>query len=141
MAERRARVGVPTTGRESTRGFTVSRVSRTKNALPADLAVEAAIARVLAAEVAARVALEDAQRRAAVEAEASRARARMIAQRTSARIAAIRAGFESAVASEVAALDAQAEALAGAHALTSGEIADLDRALAALTRELFAKPA
>ena len=141
MAERRARDGVPTTGRESTRGFTVSRVSRTKNALPADLAVEAAIARVLAAEVAARVALEDAQRRAAVEAEASRARARMIAQRTSARIAAIRAGFESAVASEVAALDAQAEALAGAHALTSGEIADLDRALAALTRELFAKPA
>jgi len=123
------------------RGFTVPRVSRTKHALPADLAVEAAIARVLAAEVAARAALEDAQRQAAEEAEAARATARTIAQRTTARIAVVRAAFARKVAGEIAALDGQADALAGAHALTTEEIAGLERALAALTRELFARTA
>ena len=49
--------------------------------------------------------------------------------------------FESAVAAEVAALDAQAEALAAAHPLTPDEIAGLERALAALARELFARNA
>jgi hypothetical protein len=111
-------------------------VSRTHAPLPSQVAVEAAIARVLAAEADARIAVQDARAAAEARAEAARAATRSIAQRTLSRIAAARTEFDRRIAAEVADLNAEAEALAGAPTLSPAELAALERALAALANEL-----
>jgi hypothetical protein len=115
-------------------------VSRTHAPPPSQVAVEAAIARVLAAEADARIAVQDARAAAEARAEAARAATRAIAQRTLSRIATVRMEFERRIAEDVAALNAEAEALAGAPTLSPAELAALERALAALAAELTGKP-
>lgn len=102
-------------------------------------AVEAAIARVLAAETAAREAVAQATAAAAARDEATRGAIRSLAQRTGIRIAAIRARFARDVGSAVAALDAERERIAQPSPLTPAELAALDDALAALAAELAAE--
>ena len=75
-----------------------------------------------------------------MRAEAARAAARSIAAHTQARIANVRAAFDRRVSSQVAAMDAEADALAATPALTMAEMASLERALAALAAELTGKP-
>lgn len=115
-------------------------VSRTHAPPPSQVAVEAAIARVLAAESGARVAVQEARDAAAARAEAARAAARSIGQRTLSRIATVRTEFDRRIAAEVAELNAEAEALAGAPTLSPAELAALERALAALAAEITGKP-
>lgn len=98
--------------------------------------VEAAIARVLAAETAAREATARATAAAAASDEATRGAVRALVQRTQARIAAIRARFARSVADEVAALDAERERIARPTPLTPVELTALDDALRALAEEL-----
>lgn len=99
-------------------------------------AVEAAIARVLAAETAAREAVANAQQAAAAQAEATRAAIRALTQRTQSRIAAVRARFARETGAQVSALAAEAERVAHASPLAEDELAALDAALAVLAAEL-----
>lgn len=115
-------------------------MSRTLAPPPSHAAVEAAIARVLAAEAQARIAVQDAREAAEARAEAARAATRSIAQRTLARIASVRTEFDRRIAAQVAELNAEAAALAGAPTLSPAELAALERALAALATELTGKP-
>lgn len=115
-------------------------VSRTHAPPPSQVAVEAAIARVLAAEADARIAVEDARDAAEARAEAVRAASRSIAQRTLSRIASVRTEFDRRIAARVAELNAEAEALAGAPTPSPAELAALERALAALATEITGKP-
>ena len=75
---------------------------------PADAAVEAAISRVLDAELAAHDDVDRATRDAAAIVEDAGATARAIAERTERRIRKLRAAFETRAAREVAAIDAEA---------------------------------
>lgn len=107
------------------------------HALPGSaIAVETAIARVLAAETAAREAVAQATASAAARDEATRGEIRSLASRTQVRIAAIRGRFARSVADDVAALDAERERIAQPTPLDAGELAALDAALAALAAEL-----
>lgn len=107
------------------------------HALPGSATVvEAAIARVLAAETAARDAVAHATAAAAARDEATRGEIRALAARTQVRIAAIRARFSRSVAAEVAALDSERERVAQPRPLAAEELVALDAALSALAAEL-----
>ena len=103
-----------------------------------DVAVEAAIARVLDAEHSARDAVRDAGGTAAQMIEAARAAARTLAERTERRIGAVRARYEQKTTAEVAALDAEAAEVAAPHELTPADLARLDAAVAELAVRLTA---
>ena len=98
--------------------------------------VEAAIARVLAAERDGRDAADQARRDADALEERARAAARALADRTARRIARIRSAYEARVAAEVAAIDAQAAAHDAVEALSAEDTERLDAALSRLAAEL-----
>jgi hypothetical protein len=98
--------------------------------------VEAAIARVLAAEVAARGDIARARDAARQSDEDARTAARALAARNAARIAAIRNAFARHTEAEVGALDREADALATAAPLDAADRERLARALAALAAKL-----
>jgi len=102
---------------------------------PTDIA-EAAIARVLDAERASRDAIARARSDAAAIAENARIAARALQERTERRVSAIRVAFDRHTASTLAALDAEAAALATGHVLSAEEEARLERAVAALAVDL-----
>ena len=99
-------------------------------------AVEAAISRVLEAEVAARAAVAGARGEATKIAENAREAARRLALHTDRRIHRIRGAFDAQTAAQVAALEAEGAALGVATGLTVTEVANVDAAVAALAREL-----
>ncbi len=107
---------------------------------PAESEVDAAIARVVAAEQAAKASIAAAREEAAALAEQSRAAARALADRTQQRIRRLRAAFERQVDGEVAALDAQGRALAGDDAPDAAELERLERAVASLAAQLTGAP-
>jgi vacuolar-type H+-ATPase subunit H len=102
----------------------------------ADAAVEAAISRVLDAERAAHDDVDHATRDAAAMVEEARGTARAIAERTERRIRTLREAFETHVAHEVAAIDAQALAQDERRELARDDLDRLDRAVVALANEL-----
>jgi len=99
-------------------------------------AAEAAIAQVLAAERMAREAIAATHVEAAHISESSRARVRDLADRTQRRIRRLRAAFELRADTEVAALRAQADALAAPHELAGGEATRVDGAVSRLAAQL-----
>lgn len=101
---------------------------------------DAAIARVLAAEIDARLAVEQAQVQVQQIAEAARAAARAVAERTERHIRAVTSAFERDLAARLAAIDAEARRLAAPQALGEAEAADLARHVRALAQELVAGP-
>lgn len=103
-------------------------------------AAEAAIAQVLAAERAARDAMAAVHDEAAHIGEQARAQARTLAERTQRRIRRLRAAFERRTDAEVAALRAQADALAAPHEPGSDEAARVDEAVARLAAQLTGAP-
>jgi hypothetical protein len=105
-------------------------------ALPPEAAIEAAIARVLAAERDAREAVERATRNADALNEKARADARALADRTERRIRSVRAAYERKVTEEIAAIDAQAASQDVLQALSPDDGRRLERALQALAAEL-----
>ncbi len=105
---------------------------------PADAAVEAAISRVLDAELAAHDDVDRATREAAAIVEDAATTARAIAERTERRIRKLRAAFETRAARAVAEIDAQALAQDRVYELTPDDRTRLERAVAALSNELTA---
>ena len=105
-------------------------------ALPLEATIEAAIARVLAAERDAREAVARATRDADALNEKARADARALADRTERRIRSVRAAYERKVAAEIAAIDAQAASQDERQALSAEDLQRLERALGALAAEL-----
>jgi len=124
--------------RELTRcpGFPVDEPTMNARHREEDLAIEAAIAQVLAAERDADVAVAQCRLDAAAMIEQAHADARALAQRTERRIGRIRAAFEASTAREVARLDAESAQLDVRHELTSDEIADVVSAVAVVAAEL-----
>ena len=104
--------------------------------LQSDDTVEAAITRVLTAEVAARDAVTRARREAVEIAEQARETARRLVVHTDRRIRAVRAAFDAKGTTAVAALEAQAVALGVPHELTPAEVARVEQAVAALAGAL-----
>jgi len=98
--------------------------------------VEAAIARVLAAERDGREAVDLARRDADALEERARASARALADRTARRIRRIRSAYEARVAAEVAAIDAQAAAHDATEGLSAEDTGRLEAVLARLAAEL-----
>jgi hypothetical protein len=99
-------------------------------------AVEAAISRVLDAEVAARAAVAGARAEAIEIAERARETARRLALHTDRRIHRIRGAFAAMTAAQVAALETEGTALGVATTLTAAEVARVEAAVAALARAL-----
>jgi hypothetical protein len=99
-------------------------------------AVEAAISRVLDAEVAARAAVAAARGEATQIAERARETARRLGLHTDRRIQRIRSAFAAMTAAEVAALEAEGAALGVATELTPVEVVRVEAAVAALARAL-----
>jgi vacuolar-type H+-ATPase subunit H len=99
-----------------------------------------AIASVLRAETAARREIEQAQRQADQIAEEARSNARALAERTERRIRRVVATFEQETTRFIAEIDAEAARMSVPHALSDAETETLDRAVAALARELAAGP-
>lgn len=99
-------------------------------------AAEAAIARVLGAERDAREAVERARAEVDRIAEDARLADRALAERTERRIRSVVAAFERELAERVAALDSAAAGLTTPRALSTGELANLRRAVRVLAREL-----
>jgi len=99
-------------------------------------AVEAAMAQVLAAEAAARESVALAHAEAARTGERSRAAVRALAERTEHRLRRLRAAFERAADAEVAALQAQAEALSRPTEPGRDDAARIEQAVARLTAQL-----
>jgi hypothetical protein len=108
--------------------------------LLSDDAVEAAITRVLQAEVAARDAVVRARGEATQIAERAREQARGLGLHTDRRIRRVRAAFEATVTAEVAELDAEAEAFRATHDLTPAEIEKVEMAVAALAHGMTGGP-
>jgi len=108
----------------------------TLEALPSETAVEAAIARVLAAEREAHEAVAQATRDADALNERARAEARALAERTERRIQAARAAYERRVIAEIAAIDALAASQDVQQPLSREDRQRLERALEMLAREL-----
>ena len=108
----------------------------TVEVLPSETAVEAAIARVLAAERDAHEAVEHATREAEAMNEKARADARALAERTERRIQRARAAYERMVSTEVAAIDAQAASQDEQQTLSADDWHRLERALETLAAEL-----
>ncbi len=104
--------------------------------LQSNNAVEAAITRVLTAEVAARDAVAHARSEAVEIAEQARETARRLGVHTDRRIRAVRAAFDAKGTTEVAAMEAQAVALGAPHQLTPTEVARVEQAVAALAGAL-----
>ena len=94
--------------------------------------IEAAITRVLDAEASAHADVDAARKEAMLIAEHAREQARRLVANSDRRIRRIRAAFAAKVALEVAALDAEAEALGAVHALSPTEVAQIDTAVATL---------
>ena len=103
---------------------------------PSQTAVDSAIEQVLRAEAAARVSIAAARTQAAQIAEQSRSAARATADRAQRRIRRLRAAVEARVAGEVAALDAEARALAVDDAPGDDESAQLAHAVQSLAAQL-----
>jgi hypothetical protein len=99
-----------------------------------------AIATVLRAEAQARASIVQAQADAAQAAEAARASARSLADRTDRRIRRVVSAFERERAARVAAIDAEAAAIARPHALTGEERSALESAVRAIARDLTGGP-
>lgn len=97
-----------------------------------DAVIEAAITRVLDAEASAHADVEAARIETLLIAEHARERARRLVASSDRRIRRIRAAFSAKVTLEVAALNAEAEALGVAHELSSAEVAQVDLAVAML---------
>ncbi len=107
------------------------------NELPSNqTAVDTSIVRVLRAEAAARESIAAARVQAAQIAEQSRTSARALAERAQRRIRRLRAAVEARVAGEVAALDAEARALAGDETPGDDEPARLEHAVQSLAAQL-----
>ena len=107
-----------------------------RDPMPPDTAVEAAIARVLAAESGAKNAVAQAAHDADELDERSRAQARALADRTERRIRAVRRAFEAHVGAEIAAIDAQANTNDASEPLSPEDFPRLEHALASLAAEL-----
>lgn len=103
-------------------------------------AADGAITTVLDAERAAREGVEVSRQRAHELAELTRMQVRALAERTERRIRCVAAAFEAELAAQIAALDAEAARIAEPHVLGSEELAGLERAVAALARELSGAP-
>ncbi|MBX3714820.1 MAG: hypothetical protein KF738_02365 [Burkholderiales bacterium] len=103
---------------------------------PAPEAIEACIARVLAAEREAQASIESAQGRAAAEIAQARARARAIAERAEARLAAARQSVEARLARHQSEADRQVRELAEALEPAQADPAKLDEALARVAASL-----
>jgi len=99
-------------------------------------AVETAMAQVLAAEAAARLSVSSAGVDAQHIAERARAAARELDERTQQRIQRLRAAFERTANAEVAALQAQAEALGQPHQTDADDARHVDLAVARLAARL-----
>lgn len=99
-------------------------------------AVEAAITRVLTAEVAARDTVARARSEAVAIAEQARETARRLGLHTDRRIRAVRAAFDAKGTAEVAAMEAQAVALGVPHELAPVEVARVAQAVAAFAAAL-----
>ena len=97
-----------------------------------DAVIEASITRVLEAEASAHADVDAARNEARLIAERAREKARRLVTNSDRRIRRIRAAFAVKVEAEVAALDAEAEALGAAHELSPAEAAQVDAAVAAL---------
>jgi len=106
-----------------------------------DDAIEAAITRVLEAETAARADVVRARSEATEIAEHARQWARRLAVHTDLRIRMVRAAFARRVTAEVAALEAEADALSVAHDLTPEEVLRVETAVAALAQGMTGGPA
>ena len=103
---------------------------------PPSAVVEAAIGRVLDAERSAREDVERATREAAAIVEDATATARAVAERAERRIRSLRTAFETRGLHDVAAIDAQSLAQDAVCELTPGDLARLERAVAALSAAL-----
>jgi hypothetical protein len=98
--------------------------------------VEAAIARVLAAEREARAAIDACEREAEAVRAAARSREKRIAERAAQRIAAIRAGMAAKLARRLAAIEAETVGPDPEAARDGAAWARLDAAVARLADEL-----
>jgi len=105
-------------------------------ALPPTDAVEAAIARVLAAERVACEAVARSKDDAAAMTEAARAAARTLHERTERRIRALHIAFDRKVNAALAALEAEGADLATHHDLTADDHARIQQAVAKLAAEM-----
>jgi hypothetical protein len=103
---------------------------------PSQTAVDAAIEQVLRAEAAAHESIAAARVQAAQIAEQSRSAARATTERAQRRIRRLRAAVEARVAGEVAALGAEARALAGDDTPGDDEPARLEHAVQSLAAQL-----
>lgn len=101
-----------------------------------DREVEAAIARVLAAERESQEAIAAAHAEAAAIAERSRAGVRALAEHTQRRMRRLRAAFERRTGAELASLQMQAEALAAPQPPAADDDARVAGAVARLVAEL-----
>lgn len=110
-------------------------MSRRSTALT-DLAAEAAIDRVLAAEREAGDLVASATSEAGAIVEAARSAARAIAERNERRIRGLREAFAARAAREIAAIDAEVRAQDAKRELSPDDLARLERAVAALCVEL-----
>jgi hypothetical protein len=99
-------------------------------------AIEAAIARVLAAERAARDAVGRARNDGAAMTDAARAAARVLNERTERRIRTLHAAFDRKVGAALAAFELEATRLTMHQELSAGERARVERAVANLAAEL-----
>jgi hypothetical protein len=99
-------------------------------------AVEAGIARVLAAERSARDAVALAREEAGAMTEAARAATRALHERTERRIRALHTAFEHRVDTELAALEAEAAGLVKHEKLSTDEQVRVEQSVAALAAEL-----
>ena len=104
---------------------------------PATQEVEAAIARVLAAEHEARAAVAACEREAEAIRAAARSRAKRTAERAANRIAAIRAGLADKLSGRLAAIDAEFVAPDPQAAQDAAAHARLDAAVGRLADELI----
>lgn len=103
---------------------------------PSPEAIEACIARVLAAEREAQASIESAKGRAAAEIAQARARARAIAERAEARLAAARQSVEARLARRQAQADRRIRELADAIEPAQADPTMLDEALARVAASL-----
>jgi vacuolar-type H+-ATPase subunit H len=107
--------------------------------LPASPEVDAAIMRVLAAEQAARAEVERCKRSAEQNVEDAHRRAREIAERAARRAARVHLWTDTAIATRVAALEAQRAELLGSAGIDD-DLAALARAVERLADELTGNP-
>ena len=103
---------------------------------PTPEAIEACIARVLAAEREAQASIESAQGRATATVAQARGKARAIAERAEARLAAARQSVEARIARHQAEADTRLRALEAALAPAEADEGRLDEALAQVAASL-----